>query len=138
MNEPRPQPDEGPYTQLSPEYLHDLRTPLNHILGYSDMLAEQAEVEGHGNYVEDLQKIRTAARKLLALLNNGAPMPPAEGLHQEIQPIAKPPAIETDQALILVVDDIKMNRDVLAQRLERMGHVVAFAENGRQAMDAAR
>jgi len=39
------------------------------------------------------------------------------------------------QSHILVVDDNKMNRLLLARGLEQQGHKVSFAENGRQAME---
>ena len=39
---------------------------------------------------------------------------------------------------ILVVDDNKMNRLLLARGLEQQGHRVSFAENGRQAMEMLR
>jgi class 3 adenylate cyclase len=37
---------------------------------------------------------------------------------------------------LLVVDDNKVNRLLLARTLERLGHTIGFAENGRQALDA--
>jgi class 3 adenylate cyclase/CheY-like chemotaxis protein len=40
-----------------------------------------------------------------------------------------------DQGLILVVDDNEMNRDLLSRRLQRQGHMVATAENGKQALE---
>ncbi|HEV8598928.1 MAG TPA: GAF domain-containing protein [Gemmatimonadales bacterium] len=49
---------------------HELRTPLNAIIGYSEMLEEEAEEQGHGAYGADLQKIRAAGRHLLALIND--------------------------------------------------------------------
>jgi PAS domain S-box-containing protein len=49
---------------------HELRTPLNAILGYSEMLAEDAEESGHDDYVPDLQKIQSAGRHLLSLIND--------------------------------------------------------------------
>ncbi len=49
---------------------HELRTPLNAIIGYSEMLQEEAEDDGHDGYVPDLQKIHTAGRHLLALIND--------------------------------------------------------------------
>ena len=64
-----------PGSRYRAEFLHDLRTPLNQIIGYSEMLAEQAEEEGQAGFVPDLQKIQTAGRQLLALLNNGVPTP---------------------------------------------------------------
>jgi len=49
---------------------HELRTPLNAIIGYSEMLEEEAAEAGHDSYVPDLQKIRSAGRHLLALIND--------------------------------------------------------------------
>jgi len=39
---------------------------------------------------------------------------------------------------ILVVDDNEMNRDLLLRRLEKQGHAVVTARNGREALDALR
>ena len=49
---------------------HELRTPLNAIIGYSEMLQEEAEDEGHEELVPDLGKIHSAGRHLLALIND--------------------------------------------------------------------
>ena len=49
---------------------HELRTPLNAIIGYSELLQEQAEEDGKGEYVADLEKIRSAGRHLLSLIND--------------------------------------------------------------------
>ncbi len=49
---------------------HELRTPMNAILGYSEMLQEEAEDEGLDNFTPDLQKIQSAGRHLLALIND--------------------------------------------------------------------
>jgi len=49
---------------------HELRTPLNAIIGYSEMLQEQAEEEGHGEYIPDLSKIHSAGKHLLAVIND--------------------------------------------------------------------
>jgi len=51
-------------TSLSSQLLHDLRSPLNQIIGYSEMLAEEAQ----GQASEDLQKIRAAGHRILALI----------------------------------------------------------------------
>src|SRR5512135_39269 len=48
---------------------HELRTPLNAILGYSEMLAEDARASGHDDLAPDLEKIQTAGRHLLGLIN---------------------------------------------------------------------
>jgi signal transduction histidine kinase/DNA-binding response OmpR family regulator len=49
---------------------HELRTPLNAIIGYSEMLQEEASDTGQDEFVPDLQKIQTAGRHLLALIND--------------------------------------------------------------------
>jgi PAS domain S-box-containing protein len=49
---------------------HELRTPLNAIIGYSEMLQEEVADLGQAMLVDDLGKIHTAGRHLLALINN--------------------------------------------------------------------
>ncbi len=49
---------------------HELRTPLNAILGYSEMLQELAEDVDQLDFVPDLQKIHSAGRHLLTLIND--------------------------------------------------------------------
>ncbi|MFK7823576.1 MAG: response regulator [Oligoflexales bacterium] len=39
---------------------------------------------------------------------------------------------------ILVADDHPLNRDLLKTRLERLGHEVVCAENGKEAVDIAK
>ena len=38
-------------------------------------------------------------------------------------------------ARVLVVDDTALNRDLLTRRVEKLGHQVRTAENGRQALE---
>ena len=49
---------------------HELRTPMNAIIGYSEMLAEDADDEGYDELVPDLEKINAAGRHLLGLIND--------------------------------------------------------------------
>ncbi len=49
---------------------HELRTPLNAILGYSEMLQEEAADQELEEFVPDLQKIHSAGKHLLALIND--------------------------------------------------------------------
>ncbi|MDP9170312.1 MAG: response regulator, partial [Acidobacteriota bacterium] len=49
---------------------HELRTPLNAIIGYSEMLAEEAAESNGPNILPDLEKIRTAGKHLLELINS--------------------------------------------------------------------
>jgi signal transduction histidine kinase/CheY-like chemotaxis protein len=49
---------------------HELRTPLNAIIGYSEMLQEEAGDLGQEDFIPDLQKVHTAGKHLLALIND--------------------------------------------------------------------
>ncbi len=49
---------------------HELRTPLNAIIGYSELLEEEAADLDGGRLVPDLQKIATAAKHQLSLIND--------------------------------------------------------------------
>jgi CheY-like chemotaxis protein/anti-sigma regulatory factor (Ser/Thr protein kinase) len=49
---------------------HELRTPLNAIIGYSEMLQEQAEDSQMPQLIPDLNKIHTAGKHLLTLIND--------------------------------------------------------------------
>jgi signal transduction histidine kinase len=49
---------------------HELRTPLNAIIGYSEMLQEEAEDLGQGEFLPDLRKIDAAGKHLLGLIND--------------------------------------------------------------------
>lgn len=49
---------------------HELRTPLNAIIGYSDLLAEQAEERSLPDFSQDLGRIRRAAEHQLSLVND--------------------------------------------------------------------
>jgi signal transduction histidine kinase len=57
-------------TQFLAHLSHELRTPLNSVIGYSEMLLEDAEADGHGERAADLQRIHSAGQHLLSLLNN--------------------------------------------------------------------
>ena len=48
---------------------HELRTPMNAIIGYSEMLLEDARDAGQTETVNDLEKIRSAGKHLLSLIN---------------------------------------------------------------------
>ena len=49
---------------------HELRTPLNAIIGYSELLIEEPSALGQPEALDDLRRIHTAGRKLLALIND--------------------------------------------------------------------
>ena len=49
---------------------HELRTPLNAIIGYSEMLQEEAEDLAAEAFLPDLQRINSAGKHLLGLIND--------------------------------------------------------------------
>ncbi|MGI8741782.1 MAG: PAS domain S-box protein [Bryobacteraceae bacterium] len=49
---------------------HELRTPLNAIIGYGEMLQEEVEDLGAKALIPDLQRIHSAGKHLLALIND--------------------------------------------------------------------
>jgi signal transduction histidine kinase len=49
---------------------HELRTPMNAIIGYSEMLAEDAEDDENEDALADLNKITAAGKHLLTLIND--------------------------------------------------------------------
>ncbi|NJK76017.1 MAG: PAS domain S-box protein [Microcoleus sp. SU_5_6] len=49
---------------------HELRTPLNAIIGYSEMLQEESEDCGNTEIIPDINKIWSAGRHLLSLIND--------------------------------------------------------------------
>jgi PAS domain S-box-containing protein len=49
---------------------HELRTPLTAVIGYGEMLEEEAEDKGLAEMLEDLRKINSNARHLLTLIND--------------------------------------------------------------------
>ena len=132
----RPESD-LPLTGLPSQLLHDLRSPLNQIIGYSEMLSEEVE----GQRREDFLKIRAAGHRMLAVIEENFTSigsaehdreePPAELFVVPQQRVATP-------GLLLVVDDDAENRDVLSRRLARQGHEVITASNGSEALHRMR
>jgi len=60
---------------------HDLRTPVHQILGYSELMQEEAMELGQESFVADLGKIQAAARQMLSVVDqalspSAAPAPP--------------------------------------------------------------
>lgn len=49
---------------------HELRTPLNAIIGITEMVREDAEDDGHGDYIEPLDRVMRSGRHLLQLIND--------------------------------------------------------------------
>jgi class 3 adenylate cyclase len=52
---------------------HDLRTPLHQIIGYAELLEDEARDRGDEAYLADLARIRAAARHALEVVDEAAP-----------------------------------------------------------------
>jgi signal transduction histidine kinase/CheY-like chemotaxis protein len=65
---------------------HELRTPLNAIIGYSEMLCEETEEQGNAAFADDLQRIQTAGRHLLSLINDILDISKIEADRMELRP----------------------------------------------------
>ncbi len=136
---------------------HDLRTPINAIKGYGEMLREDAEDGGDEAVVADLDKLLAEATQLVdridglvtagdatpseaagtAGLQDDASARAVESVLASVRAVAASEANQTAEipSRILVVDDNASNRDLLARRLQRQGHTVLQAEDGERALD---
>lgn len=63
---------------------HGLRSPLNAIIGYSEMLMEQAEEKDEASSVPGLEKIRDAGQHLLALIDHILDLSKIEAGHVDL------------------------------------------------------
>lgn len=63
---------------------HELRTPLNAVIGYSQMLQEDAAAEHRAGDLQDLQKIESAGKHLLELINSILEMSKIEAGKMEV------------------------------------------------------
>jgi phosphoserine phosphatase RsbU/P len=137
---------------------HELRTPVNHIIGYSDLLIEQAEDPASHAAIPDLRKIRDAADNWLALMEAyliepilsqradgadpaAAAVPPLAlnlGITFKVPEPKTGRALFKDEGAILVADDDESSREMLARRLRRSGYAVSALANGVQALALAR
>ncbi|MDX2227850.1 MAG: SpoIIE family protein phosphatase [Verrucomicrobiae bacterium] len=134
---------------------HDLRTPLNQIMGYSDLIREEMQDAGIKDYEADFDKVTRASKNLLELIDryvstrhlaiiapfsesdvSPAPTP-------DPHPISEPhgesgPSVQNGRGHLLVVDDNPANCDVLMRRLQSAGYSVRDAHAGAQALDMLR
>jgi CheY-like chemotaxis protein len=134
---------------------HELRTPINAVIGYSEMLLEDAADRGQDDFLPDLEKIHASAQRFLEIINDLVTFSQGrsggfdlaqqasdtsamiQGVVTTIRPLEEEPGgpARDDRGSILIVDDNEINRDVLSRQLERQGHLVTAAEHGRRALE---
>src|SRR5262249_17719772 len=120
---------------------HELRTCVNQVLGYSELLQEDLSRAGQDRFTPDLKRISAAARRLETLVDKvpdepGAEKPattasaPAAAARPELPPAPDLPP----RACLLVVDDDADNREILSRLLRLKGHTVLEAGSGPEAL----
>jgi two-component system sensor histidine kinase/response regulator len=133
-------------TSVDAGLLHDLRTSLNQIIGYADMLCEEAD-PGREGLTCDLEKIRAAGHRILTLIEENLTAAAERGASASVRRRSEGAPTDSFVAAVtpvvapgtlLVVDDQATNRDVLSRRLERQGHTVVTANNGSDALAVMR
>ena len=132
---------------------HDLRNPLNGLIGFCELWLEDAPELLLEGFVPDLQEIHALSWRILRRVDELVQV--ADGLGSGVgtaipemirSVVASLPvraaedseADRTEPGAVLVVDDTEINRDLLGRRLRRDGHDVTLAENGRQALELLR
>lgn len=64
-----PSPEQTTFKSLLSELRHDLRTPIGHIIGYAEMIAEELEDDMVKMFSGDLEAIQNAGHKMLGLID---------------------------------------------------------------------
>lgn len=123
------------------EYAHaiesHLRDPLNVVMAYSEMLLEKAQAVHYEAFVEDLAKIDTAAHKLLHQMGAMGHLQPTTtaALTATLERLDSAAADRTPRfGRILVADDSPENLEIITRRLQRDGHTILAATNGREVL----
>ncbi len=125
----------GAKSEFLAKMSHELRTPLNAVLGYSEILLEDAEIDGNGSQIADLQKISAAGKHLLAMVNDILDISKIEAgkveLHVEsIKLDSIVDEIESTSRLIAA----KNTNSFVVERDDDLGHIEADATKLRQAI----
>lgn len=140
--------------ELGTRIRHEMRSDINTVRGYTEMLLE--DTEGNAEFADvaaDLKKIHRSAGELLELINeiiqfsgvltgqiditpdDSGESPLIQGVVATMQQLDSERGASRElPGNILVVDDDEMNRDLLSKRLERLGHRVSTAINGQAAL----
>ncbi len=109
-------------TRAKSEFLanmsHELRTPLNAVIGYSEMLQEEAQDLDQNDFIPDLQRINSAGRHLLELVNGVLDLSRIEAGRMELylETFDVPTMVQDTVALIHPL--IEKNSNVLEVHIE--------------------
>jgi adenylate cyclase len=159
LAERRPDPEDADRQGTIRTIRHDLRTPITAILGYGELVAEEAGENGDAWLGEALAEALGVATRLLAsveklsafarsdgaadgrggraLDSSSAPPDAADAAGAAAAPAAsgRPEARRRITGRVLVVDDNPSMRDLIARRLKRHGHEVSACNSGEAALE---
>ena len=129
---------------------HELRTPLSAVIGYTELLEEEASESGEGGMLTDLGKIKSNAKHLLSLINDVLDLSKVEANKMEIfsetfevasfarDAVATVDALvrtKTNTLTVDIGDDLgTMNSDAVKLRqclFNLLSNACKFTENGR-------
>jgi class 3 adenylate cyclase len=121
---------------------HKVRTPLNAIKGYGELLVEEASETRAKTLLGDLGQMLALVDRLLAEIDRmvelveAPPVNIVSNLLQRIRPLGEDDVSHAGvgPSKILLVDDNASNRDLLSRRLVREGYQVTAAEHGAAAL----
>jgi adenylate cyclase len=123
---------------------HDLRTPINTILGYSELILEDFGDEIAPSVVADIRTVIGECAVLVSQIDKVVDTDP-EATETTIDSLAAHsleqtltlahPGQDDLRGRILVVDDTAQNRDLLKRQLVRQGHHVTVAASGAEALE---
>jgi len=136
-------------------FRHAIRTMINTIVGYTEMLLEDSEKNVNETLIDDLMKIQIAGKQLFKLIEDFIKIEKIEvgefnfdlgstkisPMIQDVVTSTRPDDSNLERqegsvwGKILVVDDNEMNRDLMSRNLLKQGYNISVAENGRQALD---
>ncbi len=120
-------------TGLLEALVRELRVPAKRAeTGVAELIL-QADEAGAADIVADLRKIQHAIDDLHGFLASSQVQ--RTEVADDEESASEGTAADGSGAKILVVDDIAANRDLLRRRLEREGHQVLMAGNGKEAID---
>jgi MinD-like ATPase involved in chromosome partitioning or flagellar assembly/DNA-binding response OmpR family regulator len=154
--QPEPSQIEGNLSRFGAELRMELITPLSTIVGYCEMLLEEAPAD----LIPDLDRINASAQQLLGLINDivylaQQQLQTSTALESSPLLLLEPPATamtirsataaiemldrgasaqQVGDGAILVVDDNSSNCELIARQLTKQGYTVATATNAQQAL----
>jgi CheY-like chemotaxis protein len=127
------------------EIRHDMRTPINQIKGYCELLQEEVEDAGIAEaWAQPLLEIHEETEALqadveeLAAKVTGASTVRGRRRHStpmQMASVAPRRPDKGERGTVLVVDDHAVNRELLARVLHRDGYAVRSAADGRRGIE---